>query len=262
MTFVRSMVLAIPLVALLGSIVEARIMAPAPIADRVAKASTVLLGTVTSIEEKGVQHDGTEYKIAIVKVNDAMKGLKDQTHVRVAFQPVTRFPSNSIQKDQPVLLFLNPVKDQPFYTTRMYFDIVNKTSPTWEKEVAASRLAAKVSADAPRYLKSGTPEEKLLAAALLILQYRDPTDTNGKQEPIDPAVSKAILTTLADSDWNRQDVDGPLGSLNGQTLFFRLGITPADGWKPAGGNVAESAKKWLRDNADKYVLKKFLKGEG
>lgn len=259
----RRFVFAAALVGLIALTAQARVAPPAPIVDRVAKANTVVIGTVTSIEEKGVAIDGAEYKVAIVKVKDAVKGAKDQTHLRVAFLPNARFPAHGVQKDLDVILFLNPVKGQPHFTTRMYYDVVNKTSPAWDKEVAATKACAAVAADPDKFLKDGTPEEKLLAAALLVLQYRDPSETNGKQAPIAAAQSKAILTILADADWTKQDSEGPLGPLNAQQLFFRLGATPADGWTPPQNfeTLQTEAKKWLKANADKFVVKKFLRDQ-
>lgn len=252
--------LVLVLAGVVATFVEARIIAPAPIAERVALAPVVIKGTVTSIEDKGVQHDGAEFKIAIVKVADAIKGAGDVTHVRVAFQPVTRFPVNSIQKDTDVLLFLTPVKGQTFYTTRMYYDIVNKNSPQFAKEVEAARTCGKALASATTWLATGKPEEKALAAAMLILQYRPQRIPTKPGAAVDAAQSKAILLALADADWKQQEGEGPLGPLSGRNLFQRINPTAADGWTPpADFNQFETAaKKWLKDNAGKFVFKKMV----
>ncbi len=259
----RSSILALALVGLAVLPVSARIMAPAPIPDRVAKADTVVVGKVTRIEDKGVTIEGTEFKIAIVQVKDALKGGDNQTHLRVAFLPNARFPTFSVQKDLDVLLFLSRVKGEPYYTTRMYFDVVNQNHASWAHDVAAAKACAKVLANVDQVLKEGKPEEKLLAAALLILDYRDSTGTSGKQEAIDPARSKAILLALAGADWGNPNPESPLGSLNAQTLFFRLGVTAADGWTPPKNFAmfGVEAKKWLQANADRFVIKKFLPAE-
>jgi hypothetical protein len=238
-------------------------MAPAPIAERVAVAHTVILGTVTSIEDKGVVHDGIEYKLAVVKVNEAFRGAKGLTHMRVAFLPATRFPVNSIQKDTDVLLFLSPAKGQTFFKTRMYYDVVNKTSPRWAREVEQTRACAQALENADRLLKEGKPEERSLAAAMLLLQYRSQKGATKVGDAVDATQSKAILLTLADSDWARQDPDSPLGTMAGRNLFNLLSLTRADGWNPPEDfeKFDGAAKKWLKDNADKFTLKKLVLNE-
>ena len=45
-----------------------------------------------------------------------------------------------------------------------------------------------------------------------------------------------------------------------QMVFFRLQLTEKDGWKPPQDfqQQAEEAKKWLKDNADKYRIPRFV----
>jgi hypothetical protein len=45
-----------------------------------------------------------------------------------------------------------------------------------------------------------------------------------------------------------------------QTIFFQLGLTPKDGWTPPKDfkQLPDEAKKWLKDNADKYVIQRFV----
>lgn len=252
--------LALLLVGVIALSASARVIAPAPIAERVAINDTVILGTVTAIEDKTALVDGGEYKIAIVKVNEAFKGAKDLTHLRVAFTPMARFPANSLQKDLEVLLFLNPVKGQTFHTTRMYYDTVNKNSPMWAKEVESTRQCARALANADKWMQDGKPEEKKLAVAMLILQARPQRVATKPGDPMPVAQSKAILNALAEIDWKQGDVDGPLGPLSGRTLFTRINPMPADGWTPPAdfNTFDDAAKKWLKANADKFVFKKFV----
>jgi hypothetical protein len=82
-----------------------------------------------------------------------------------------------------------------------------------------------------------------------------------KQEPIDGARSKRILEALADADWS--NTPGRPGMLNPQSMFFRLGLTPQDGWEPPKDfrQLPEIAKKWLKDYADSYRVKQFVSEE-
>ena len=47
-------------------------------------------------------------------------------------------------------------------------------------------------------------------------------------------------------------------------MFFRLGLTPKDGWtQPKDFNqTADEAKKWLKNNADKYRIERFVADKG
>ena len=46
-----------------------------------------------------------------------------------------------------------------------------------------------------------------------------------------------------------------------QTMFYRLGVTAADGWTQPKDfkQFPEAAKKWLTDNADKYRIQRFVR---
>jgi len=47
-------------------------------------------------------------------------------------------------------------------------------------------------------------------------------------------------------------------------MFFQLGLTPADGWtQPRNfAEIQEAAKKWLKENAGKYKMKRYVRDEG
>src|SRR5262249_20100477 len=110
-------------------------------------------------------------------------------------------------------------------------------------------------------LKSKDADERVLTAGMLIHRYRDyrknPTG-KAKQEPIDAAESKQILLALAEADWNK---GGTPGSIHPQMAFGMLQLTDADGWRPDfkdPNGFQTAAKKWLKDNADKYRVKQFV----
>src|SRR5690242_3713642 len=61
-----------------------------PLPERVATADAVVAGKVTGIEDKTVSaepapgvKDKVEYQIAVIKVEDAVLGIKNLTHVKV-----------------------------------------------------------------------------------------------------------------------------------------------------------------------------------
>src|SRR5260370_4270676 len=69
-------------------------IAPLPIPLRVAQADVVVVGKVTAIEDKTIKAERfpgdkqmADYKVAVVKVEEALLGAKGLTHVRVGFVP-------------------------------------------------------------------------------------------------------------------------------------------------------------------------------
>jgi hypothetical protein len=258
-------------------------IAPAPIFERVGRVDTVVTGKVTSIEEKSVlapailgAKENMEYLVAVVKIDDTIQGAKGLTHIKVGFPaPQAPVPGRGVrpglgrgqaklEKDEEVLLFLTPHNTGEFQVMEAYFDVVEKKADTYEKDVQAAKKYAKLLAEPEKGLKATDATDRLSTAAMLIAKYRTPrpTTTGPKEEPIDAGVSKLILNTLADADWTPPKAGGP-GSNNQLmplNLFFRLNLTDKDGWKPPrdGNKFAEAAQQWIKDNKDKYVLKRFV----
>ena len=72
-----------------------------------------------------------------------------------------------------------------------------------------------------------------------------------------PRLSKAL-----NADWTPPKPGGPNvnNDLNPLNLFFRLNLEEKDGWKPPmdGNKFPEAAQTWLKENKDKYRIKKFV----
>jgi len=243
-------------VILTASVVSARIMAPAPVSDRVAKADLVITGKVVSIEDKSIG----DYQIAVVKIDDAILNAKGLTHVRVGFIPTTggRFPHLNLQVDQESCFFLTQKNGQSFYVATQYFNIVDKKAANYEEVVKEAKQCGKLLGDADASLKAKDANDRMLTASMLITRYRTPREGAVKQEAIDAAQSKLILQTLADADWTPKNAQ-PY-TMQPQQLFLRLGLTDKDGWTvPADvKELPDSAKKWLKDNDEKYRIQRFV----
>ena len=256
------------------------VIAPAPIARRVATADAVVTGKVVSIDDKTVNavrfpgDTGTgEYKVAVVKIDDPILNARGLTHVRVGFQNVQVGPGAgpirpgrprpvTLQKDQEVLLFLQSRPDVDFYTAPAYFDVVDKNAPTYAADLAEAKRCGSLLAEADKNLKSGNAEDRYLTAAMLLSRYRNPGFRNpneAKQEPISAERSKALLTILAEADWAPQPGRNLL-YLNPQNIFQSLGLTEADGWKPPTNfnTFQDEARKWLREHKDTYRIKQYV----
>jgi hypothetical protein len=274
---------------------RAMMIAPSPIALRVATSDAVVIGKVTSIEEKAVSaprfpddKEGGEYKIAVVKIDDALVGAKDLTHVKVGFLAPTavgpgpgpiilpgRRPGVSLAKDQEVCVFLKPHFKASFLTVGAYFDVIDKKgNPNFDKEVAEAKRCAKLLADPKASLASKSAEDRYLTAAMLLTRYntsKNPYNPNPKKEAIDAAESKAILLALADADWDPK-ANPQMFMLTPQNLFMQRimpTLTDKDGWNPPmieiKGNkqidykaLPEASRKWLKDNAGTYRLQRIV----
>jgi hypothetical protein len=268
-----------------GDVQAAVLIRPASISDRVAQATTIVTGKVTSIEEKTVSvepfpgvKDKVEYIIAVVKIDDAILDAKGLTHVKVGFQaPQAGGPGRPIirpgrgqaklEKDQEALLFLSSHHSGEFETMPAYFDMIDKKADNYEMDLEAAKKYVKMLAEPEKGLKSKDATERLETANMLVTKFRTPAPSANppKEEPIDADLSKLILTVLADADWTppKPGPGGPRGFVQVVTpisIFFRLGVTDKDGWKPPqdGNKFNEAAETWVKENKDKYRIKKFV----
>jgi hypothetical protein len=267
------------------STAKAMMIAPSPISQRVATADCIVVGKVTGFGDKTVSvaafpgaKEKQEYQIAIIKVETNLHGAKGVKEIRVGFippppppapgapgRPILRRPFRGVTftLNQEACLFLTKHPEGDFYTAPMYFSVINKQgNANFNKETDEVKRCAKLLADPKAGLESKEKEDRLLTAGMLIYHYRQRRPGNGepKTAPIDADLSKKILLTVADADWNAKPPrPGPF-QMTPQTIFYQLGLTPKDGWQQPkdGKRFPETAKKWLKDNADKYVIQRFV----
>jgi hypothetical protein len=261
-------------------VVEARpalVIRPPAIAERVAWADAIVIGKVESIEDKTVtasSHLGgenkIEYYVAVVKVEDAVLNAKGLTHVKVAFQvpppvqpggirPIRGMPLANLAKDQEVCLILANHPTESFLVLNNGFQVFDKKNANYENDVKEIKRVAKLLEKPDESLKSKDADERLLAAAMLLLKYRTPVAGSTKTEEIDAEESKRILSILAETDWSK--IDGNIGlNLQPSFLFGRLNLTEKDGWKqpqdPA--NLDEQRQKWLKEHAATYRIQRYV----
>jgi hypothetical protein len=250
-------VVAVVLLAVAVPAAAAKVIPPAPVADRVARSDAVVVGKVTSIDNKTVRVNETEYAVAVVQVEDAVLGAGKLTHVRVAFLPGEnrRFPWLSLKIGQEACFFLRQVPKETFFATTYYFDVVPKDQANFKADLETAKKCARILQDADSSLKAGDVETRALAAAMLLTRYNTPTPS-GKKEPVEAAQSKLILLALADADWRAEDFRAPVRPA---LLFNQLPDKEKFGWKqPADVNgFTAAAKAWLRDNAEKYRVQRY-----
>jgi hypothetical protein len=271
-THVAGRRLALSLLGLIAvaAVAEAKIAPPPPVIARMAASDAVVIGKVESIEEKTVDLPAyfgamelTPHKIAIFKVDKGFLGAAGLTHVRVAFvPPVTpsRRPQLNLVAGEEYILYLSAVPKHTYYQAPgFYGGTAKKDNPTFTTEAAMVERSGKLLKDVKASLDSKNAQDGLLVAAALLHKYRRVYYSSGelKQVPIDAEESRKIMLVIADADWSKQDYEYGLGP---QQLFYMLGATPNDGWV-APKNVQQFpdvAKKWLKDNAGKFQIKKFV----
>jgi hypothetical protein len=264
-------------VAAYPSSAKALAIMPAPGPQRVTNSDVIIVGKVVGIEPQDVMVMNVNYRIAVVKVDESLRGLKDAKQIRVAFMPP---PMNfkppiirpgfrggiQLAVNNAGLFMLKKHEKENFYVfagPAGYF-ISSENNQGFDGEVKAVKAIAKVAENPKAALKSKNAEERLLAASVLVETYRTFRGVGGqiKQEPIDADESKQIMLVIAEADW-KQIVGG--GSLrpNPVMMFSRLGITQNDGFfVPPGSNYQQVAQTWLRDNAGKYRIQRFVAADG
>jgi hypothetical protein len=275
-----------------GTAVPARalvIAPPPPGPQKMGQADTVVVGRVMAILDKDVQAapapgaaQTIAYRIAIVRVTDALKGAQGKETIRVGWPappqgaqpnpggPVRppigrpRFGVN-LEVGADGLFYLTKHHKEDFYTLPMYYSFSSSQNPKFKEEVETARKTIKLLADPIKALKSTDAQERLLAASAMITKYRTPRPGAARTQPIPAEESKLILAALQQADWKQPN---RFGETNAMQLFNQLGITQADGWTPPrpqpGRNYQEdfanAAQEWLRRNRDTYRIQGFVSG--
>lgn len=265
-----------------SAIAWALVAAPQPLPMRVASADAVFIGRVIALEDKDIQlpnfpgaKQTTTYRVALVKVTDPISGVKDET-VRVAFlappmldpnvkRPIIissggRGPKLDPGLDGLFLLNKHPTGEGKIYQAPGFFNIVNRNSDKFDKEVAEVKTVVRALQNPKEGLEAKDANERLLTAAALLTKYRSRSaGKNPRQEPIAADESQLILKAIAEGNWPQQRRFDQIDSFS---VFLMLNLTPKDGYTPAKGarTVEEqykTAQSWLKDNQNKYRIQKW-----
>lgn len=264
---------------------RAMAIAPVPLSQRVATADCIIVGKVVGFGEKTISaapHPGAtnkvDYQIAIVQVETVILGAKEMKEIRVGFVPpmapaggagggvrphIRRLPQVSFTLNQEACLFLTKHPEGDFFTAPAYFSVLNKQgNSNFAKELDEVKHCAELLADPKAGLGAKDKRDRLLTAGMLIGHYRQrrPAAVQPKTEAIDTELSKKILRTLSDADWNVRPGRPGAFQLTPQGIFAQLNLTPRDGWTPPKDfkQFPDAAKKWLKDNADSYRIRRFV----
>lgn len=259
--------------------VWALVVAPPPGPVRIVNSDAVFVGRVIEFEPVDVEakpfpqaKDSVKFRVAVVKVNVIIRGLKNEKTIRIGFiPPVAPKPGAPIigggrrgplvEVGQEGLFMLSKHSAGTFYQAPNYGYFVPMAQKDFDKEVKTAKQVVAIMANPKTSLQSKDADERLLAASIQISKYRTqkPPFPN-REEPIDAEESKLILNAIAGAKW------GPFrfGETNPQQLFFQLGIGPKDGFEAprkvtSPDDLRNAVQAWIRDHAD-YRIKRFVSG--
>lgn len=283
---------AVALVIGVGS-ADALMIAVRPAAQRAITAEVVVVGKVTAIEKDTVDaapfpgaKEKVAYKVAVVKIESALSGVKEVTHVKIGFVPPKPVPAPvpvppgglqpirpirpgfqapELKEGQEMLFFLAKHPSADFYVIPGMSPPVDASTDSGKKELEAVKKALAVLADPLKGLKSDKAEERLLTATTLVTKYRAYPEAGGEvaQVAIGAEESKLILKALAEANWSHQVRPGADLGASPMTVFYQLGLTDKDGWKPVAVPPTMPGQPPIDFNAlTKDAFVRWLNGPG
>ncbi len=259
--------------------VWALMVAPPPGPVRIVNSDAVFVGRVIEMEPVDVDakpypqaKETVKFRIAVVKVNSVIRGLKTEKTIRIGFNPPMepkpgrpiigggrRGPA--VEVGQEGLFMISKHSDGKFYQAPNYGYFVPMIQKDFDKEVKTAKQVVAIMADAKTALQSKDADERLLAASIQISMYRtQKAPFPNREEPISAEESKLILNAIASAKW------GPVrfGDTNPQQLFFQLGVSQKDGFEQprkitSPDDMRNAIQGWIRNHAD-YRIKRFVSG--
>lgn len=272
-----------------------------PAAQRAVTAEVAVVGKVTAIEKEAVDaapfpgaKEKVAYKVAVVKIESALSGVKEVTHVKIGFvppkpvpapvpvqpggpaiqpiRPRPGFQAPELKVGQEMLFFLAKHPSADFYVIPGMSPPVDLATDSGKKELEAVKKVLAVLADPMKGLKSDKADERLLTATTMVTKYRAYPEAGGEvtQVAIGAEESKLILKALAEADWSNQVRPGAAPAASPINAFYQLGLTDKDGWKqpvfprPQPGQprvdfnalTKDAFVKWLDGPGKDYQIKK------
>ena len=235
-----------------------------------ATSDAVLTGTITAVEDDAVKAkphpdatDTVESKGRVVKVADAVHGVKNTTHVRVAL-PADEFfrPGQPLQPEGKFLFYLTQHPTTSLMVPNPNQKPVNLADKHADELVRRAKLVGAAIKDPMIALKADDKDDRVLAAVGLVTYYRRHAGGNHETKFRPADESRLILEVLAEGDWtNGRALD------EGGVYSLALGMNLEDyGWRhlpnpgqqnPAGEEQA-AFQKWLADKGKDARVKQFV----
>jgi hypothetical protein len=235
-----------------------------------ATSDAVVVGTITAVEDdtvKAKSHpdavDPVEYKVLVVKVTDAVHGVRNVTHVRVAL-PADEFwrANQPLQPDGKFLFYLTQHSTTSLLVPNPSQKPVNLADRGSDELVRRAKLVGDAIKDPMTALKADDKHDRVLAAVGLVTYYRRHAgrEHETKFRPADE--SKLILEALAEGDWTagRTPDEGGVYSLVLEMNLEDYGWRhlPNPGQQNPAGDEQAAFQKWLADKGKDARVKQFV----
>ncbi len=293
----RRYLLAVAAVAVIHDPATALMVAPPQPGQMAITSPVVLTGKVTAIEKDTVDatlpyagaKDKQTYRVAVVKIDAAMAGADNLTHIKIGFVPPAkpdpnlnppgggirpplgrpRFQAPELKVGQEALFFLAKHPTADFYVIAGMNVPVDVTTAEGKKTLEEVKKVTAVLADPMKGLTSDKADARAEAAAVMVTKYRSYPVFGGETEQVAIGAdeSKLILKALTEGEWK----PGRFGAPNAFNAFGQLGLTAKDGWiqpviaavpgQPApdyAGVMKDAFTKWLAGPGKDYRIKKVV----
>ncbi|MBP3954235.1 hypothetical protein J8F10_02860 [Gemmata sp. G18] len=279
-----------------------RIAAPPPPAQMALTAPVVVTGKITAIEKDTVDgtspyagaNDKVAYKVAVVKIDSALVGANNLTHIKIGFIPPAKadpnvkppvgggrpgigrpvFQAPELKEGQQMAFFLTKHPTADFYVMPGMYHPVDITTDAGKKALEEVKKATAVLADPMKGLKSDKANVRTETAMIMVTKYRAYPLTGGdvNEVAIPAEESKLILKGIAEGDWTNKPRPGAAFTPNALNAFYQLGLTDKDGWtepmfpqqQPGqppidfGAITKDAFVKWLAGAGKDYQIKKVV----
>lgn len=262
------------LIAFVPAVSAKRVAAPPSPVQRALQAEVVVAGKVTSIEKEPVEVESggqkTSYKVAVIKIESALVGAANTTHIKVGFPAGPgggrgRGPIVALEENQEGLFFLTKHPSGAFHTFNWMGSPVHSTDENYKAVTANVKKALAIVAEPMKSLKAEKAEDRAYAAIALIIKNRTIPQSEGRTlalEKLPADESKLILKGLSEANWTKFDPNLPPPA----TAFYMLGLTTEDGWnapKLQPGSdfnslMREAFEKWIEGPGKDYRINKFV----
>ncbi len=270
-----------------------KMMPTVPTQNKVLQSQVIVIGKIQNLEKELVQAkpfpgsaEKVAFQVATIKIEKALLGAKDETHIRVAWQsnpntgnavapaivapplgggavpqiaimPHIRRPgANQIafSKDQEGCFFLQKHPDGDFYYASIFMTPLDKKAPNYKSEIEETQKILTILKNPKKALASKEKSDQFQAASVLLFKYRSypamvPQGKKVVQKPIDAEISKSILNVLIKMDWNSTDPSKPC-LIN---LFGLLHLNSQDGWQSTKFTTPDEYEKAMSSSVKKWL---------
>lgn len=291
----RSVILAAAAALVLAAPVEAKraVILYTPV-QKLTRAEVVVVGKVTAIEKDTVDaplypgvKEKTAYKVAVIKVESALVGAANVTHVKVGFVPAAApapggdpavpprgrpipgrggFGPVTLTEGQEGLFYLSKHHSADFYTINPMMAPLGAKDEGYKDQLAQVKQAAAVIADPMKGLKADKATDRLFAANVLVQKYRSYPEGGGEAEQVKIGAdeSKLVLKAIAEGDWKNDGTDP--NAPNAYQAFSMIGLNDKDGWKypmvkPGEDFIVKTKEAyvaWLAGAGKDYQISKWV----